>query len=176
MVIDLTSWNNPGLTINVALTHPSDMNAVSLVIAYRVMCLYLVFPACLCATDFPTLWILREPLIPARPWPSQQDLEHLATPHDCHHLCVAFTAGRFDGCSLWWASGNQRNMRIIFFQDTMGMCRKYPLTFCFFFPPFFLFCHSGIFVLLKRTQGWTKPESVLFDHFSAVFLFIGVLF
>lgn len=50
------------------------------------------------------------------------------------------------------------------------------LSFCFF--PFFFsfFCHSGIFVLLKRTQGWTKPESVLFDHSSAVFLFIGVLF
>lgn len=56
------------------------------------------------------------------------------------------------------------------------MCRMYPQLFAFFptISLFFFFCHSGIFVLLKRTQGWTKPESVLFDHFSAVFLFIGV--
>lgn len=75
------------------------------------------FPACLCATDFPTVWIFREPFIPARPWPSQQDLEHLTTPHDCHHLCVAFTAGDcpINGRSCWYASGNQRIMRINFF-------------------------------------------------------------
>ena len=71
------------------------------------------------------------------------------------------------------------NMFLVFFLDTMGMCRMYPIDlFAFFFLPssLFFFRHSGIFVLLKRTQGWTKPESVLFDHFSAVFLFIGVLF
>lgn len=51
--------------------------------------------ACLRATDFPTVWIFREPFIPARPWPPQQDLEHFTTPHDCHHLRVAFTAGDF---------------------------------------------------------------------------------
>lgn len=55
----------------------------------------------------------------------------------------------------------------------MGICGEYPNnTFAFFL----LSLLSGIFVLLKRTQGWTKPESVLFDHFSAVFLFIGVYF
>lgn len=63
------------------------------------------------------------------------------------------------------------NENFFFFLDTMGMCRIYPINAFFS-----LFLLSGIFVLLKRTQGWTKPESVLFDHFSAVFLFIGVLF
>lgn len=49
-----------------------------------------------------------------------------------------------------------------------------PVSISFFF--LILSLLSGIFVLLKRTQGWTKPVSVLFDHFSAVFLFIGILF
>lgn len=76
-----------------------------------------------------------------------------------------------------------------FFLDTVGMCRISPInTFLFFLSPsvfffssFYVFppllsLLSGIFVLLKRTQGWIKPEWVLLDHFSAVFLFIGVLF
>lgn len=51
---------------------------------------------------------------------------------------------------------------IFFLLDTMGMCRTYPINFLLFLPiSLFFFCHSGIFVLLKRTQGWTKPESVL---------------
>lgn len=61
---------------------------------------------------------------------------------------------------------------------TMGMCRIYPINTLFLicaFPIFFVtpiwyFCPS------QRTQGWNKPESVLFDHLSAVFLFIGVSF
>lgn len=52
-----------------------------------------------------------------------------------------------------------------------------PSTFLFvinFF--FFLLLLSGIFVLLKKTQGWNKPEWVLLDHFLLYFLFIEVLF
>lgn len=159
------------------MKHPSGMNVLVLCNFICIIDVFFVLPACLCATDFPTMRIFRESLIPARSRPPQQDLQHLTTPHDCHHLCVTFTAGNCptDGCSRRWASGNQRNMRIIFFLDTMGMCRMYPVNFNFF-PHQSFFLSSGIFVLLKRTQGWTKPESVLFDHFSAVFLFIGVLF
>lgn len=86
------------------------------------------------------MWILREPPVAARPRPSQQDLQHLTTPHDCHHLCVTFTAGSrtINGCSCWWASGNQRNMRLCFCPDTMGMYRINPIN-AFFFAVFFPF-------------------------------------
>lgn len=78
-------------------------------------------------------------------------------------------------CSLQCWEQETRGIWELFFSWTQWECVGCTLlTFCFF--PFFFFCHSGIFVLLKITQGWTKPESVLFDHFSAVFLFIGVLF
>lgn len=71
------------------------------IMMHMILNLMFLFPACLRATDFPTVRIFREPLIPACPRPSQQDLQHLTTPHDCHHLCVTFTAGNcpMDGCS-----------------------------------------------------------------------------
>lgn len=63
-----------------------------------------------------------------------------------------------------------RELLFFFFLYTVGMCKIYPGK------TFFSVFASVIFVLLKRTLRWTKPELVLFDIFSAVFLFIGVLF
>lgn len=139
--------------------------------------LFLPHAACLRATDFPTVWIFREPFIPARPWPPQQDLEHLTSPHDCHHLRVAFTAGDCPINGLADApqeNGGLGDFFFLFFLDTVGMCRMYPVNLFAFSPPplHFFFCHSGFFVLLKRTQGWTKPETVLFDHFFLLYFYL----
>lgn len=112
------------------------------------------------------MWILREPPVAARPRPSQQDLQHLTTPHDCHHLCVTFTAGSrtIIGCSCWWASGNQRNMRLCFCPDTMGMYRINPINAFFFSPSFFLLSLlSGIFLSFSKElrDGPNQNQSYL---------------
>lgn len=52
----------------------------------------------------------------------------------------------------------------------------YHINIFFFFVVHFFSPHSGIFVLLKRTQGWTKPESVLFDHFLLYFYLLEFYF
>lgn len=134
----------------------------------------LVFPACLRATDFPTVWIFREPLISARPWPSQQDLEHLATPHDCHHLCVAFTTGScpIDGCSRWWASGNQRN-RSFFFSWTQWECVGCTLlSFCFFSILFSLFLSLWYFCPSQKNSGMDQTRiSLIWPFFCCISIY-----
>lgn len=140
-----------------------------------VIYVFFVFPACLCATDFPTMRIFREPLIAARPRPSQQDLQHLTTPHDCHNLCVTFTAGNcpIDGCSRWWASGNQRNMKICFFLDTVGMCRMYPINVLLPLPP-----HQSVFLLSlwyfcpsQKNSGMDQTRSLIWPFLCCISIY-----
>lgn len=84
------------------------------------------------------------------------------------------TAGRMD--LLVDEPQEARGIFFLFFLDTVGMCRISPInTFLFFLSPSVFFFSSsssfvfmffppllsllsGIFVLLKRTQGWIKPE------------------
>lgn len=107
----------------------------------------LYFPARLCASDFPSVRVFREPLIPARPRPSQQDFKHLATSHDSHHLCVTSTAGRMD--LLVDEPQEARGIFFLFFLDTVGMCRISPInTFLFFLSPSVFFFSSSSFVFM----------------------------
>lgn len=138
----------------------------------------LYFPARLCASDFPSVRVFREPLIPARPRPSQQDFKHLATSHDSHHLCVTSTAGRMD--LLVDEPQEARGIFFLFFLDTVGMCRISPInTFLFFLSPsvFFIFlllllflcfsplsCHSCLVYLSfskELRDGSNQNESYL---------------
>lgn len=126
------------------------------------------------------MWVFGKPLIPAGPWSSQQDLKHLSTPHDCHHLCIAFSTGNCPQLSTpsWFSLGNlwtPEEYNYWFFLDPVGVYKMYHNNILLFFCSF-IFPHSGIFVLLKRTQGWTKPESVLFDHFLLYFYLLEFYF
>lgn len=128
--------------------------------------------ACLCATYLPTMWVFGKPLIPAGPWSSQQDLKHLSTPHDCHHLCIAFSTGNCppDHVSRWGASGHRRNIIICFSWTQWEYIRCTILTFCFFSPP------TLVFLSFSKNSGMDQTRISLIWPFSAVFLFIRVLF
>lgn len=61
-----------------------------------------------------------------------------------------------------------------FFFLFLGGCRTFPTTnLPFVISPSSLVTPVWYFCPPQWTQGWTKPESVLFDHDSAVCLFIG---
>lgn len=137
---------------------------------------FLFFPACICATDFPTVRVFWEPLIPARPWPSQQDLQHLTTPHDCHHLCVTVTAGNHprDGCSCWWASGNQRNKRIFVFSSwTQWECVGRTLsTFCFFSPSVFFSFVTLVFLSFSNELRDGPNQNQSYSTISLLYFYL----
>lgn len=139
--------------------------------------------ACLRATDFPTVWIFREPFIPARPWPPQQDLEHLTTPHDCHHLRVAFTAGDCPINGLADApqenGGLGESIFIFFFLDTVGMCRMNPVNFLLFFPPPVLFFSFVTLVFLSFSKelrdGPNQNQSYLTIFFCCISIYWSLI-
>lgn len=142
-------------------------------IVFQLIHFYLSSPACLCVADIPTMWVFREPLIPASPWPPQPDLQYLPSPHDCHHLCVTThppPAGKRNHIFLLVdvhqvEPQETRGMAGSLLLETLGTFGNNVLFKLFFFHTCLVFLSFS----KERAQGWTTPE----PYISAVFVFIG---
>ena len=139
----------------------------------------LLLAACLCFADFPSVWIFGKPLVPARSWPPEPDLQHLTPPHDCHHLCVKPLGWHEFGLQMTSTVSLRKRKGIfwIVFLDPIGHCcvgewgggnPLYKKTFVFF--PISFWIDSSLVTMFSSEAlgGRTLP-----DKFSAVSVVIG---
>lgn len=138
-------------------------------------------PAGICGADFPTVWVLREPPVPACPRP-QQYLQHLPSPHDCHCLRViplhkktqfSWTHQNQANTSLFGLSSRLENWKCLSLDgfDLFLLFLKHALTLTSLHQvlksSFHLWFHNSL--PLRRAYGrvdWGFSWSILWSYIS----------